>query len=260
LHLVLGARGGETYVVRASAGGPLKVLRPFLLPDGRAVVQVVHVGPGLLGGDELRVSVCVEAGAGAVVVSQSATKVLGMRLGQRACHRVTLLVHEGGALEYYPGLVIPFAGAELLQDQEVLVEGGGRVGVLDLWAAGRIARGEVGRFRRLSARLHVKIDGRPVYADALELEPITRPVEGWGLLEGHRYLASGYWQWGDVPEDMVQEEGLLLAWGRTAGGGTYLRALARDGLAMREALGRVLQTWRDLWGLPPVDLARYSSA
>ncbi len=251
LRLTIRSEQGRTRVAGAYCAGPLKVIRPFELPEGRVVLQVLHVGPGLLGGDELEVQVHVGPGAKAVLVSQSATKVLRTDRGDGARQRVVLTVQDGAELEYYPGLVIPFAGASYRQVLDVRLEGAARVGMLEVVALGRTARGEASAFRSLSSRLRVWHEGQLVFGDALELTPNLRDPRARGLLETHRYVGSGYWRWGDVPEAMVVRSDLLLACGRTGYGDVYVKGVAADGERLREAVRELVGGWRDWCGAAP---------
>lgn len=215
------------------------------------MVQVLHVGPGILGGDDLEVRVDVEPGAKAVLVSQSATKILGMETGGGARQRAVLTVRDGADLEYYPGLVIPFAGASYRQVHEVRLEGAARLGIMEIVALGRTARGEISAFRSLSTRLRVWHEGRLIFGDALELTPHVCDPGTRGLLETYRYVGSGFWRWGDGPEAMVARSDLLLACGRTGYGDVYLKGVAEDGERLRVAIRELVSGWRDSRGAAP---------
>lgn len=250
LELVFAPRGTRTALVHANARAPLKIVRPFPLDGGRQLVQILTLGPGICAGDSYAIDVTVEAGARAVVITQSASRLHRMAEGSRARQTVTLTVQPGGHLEYYPGLTIPFPGSEFSQEVHAAVGDRARFGLLECWAMGRIGRGEYLRFRRLSARTSVCVDGRPAYADALHLSPGEIDLDGWGLLERHRYVVSGYWC-GDgiaVAPARSSTAGVLSAFGEMAPGQAYLRALAADGPALehelRQTLARVYRCWQ----------------
>ena len=59
----------------------MKIVRPFALDGGRALVQVLTLGPGLCAGDAVELDITVEPGARAVVVMQAASRILGMEAG-----------------------------------------------------------------------------------------------------------------------------------------------------------------------------------
>lgn len=234
-------------LAHAHARAPLRIVRPFPLDGGRQLVQILTLGPGICAGDSYAIDVSVEPGASAVVVTQSASRVHTMSGGLRGTQKVRLVVRSGGHLEYYPGLTIPFPDSVFVQTIDVTVEAGARFGVLECWAMGRVSRGEYLRFRSLSSRTDVTVDRTPAYADTLHLEPRAVGLAGHGLLENHRYLASGYWYGADVSASRGNGDGLLSAVGESSPGHAYFRALAMDspalGRAMKDALKQVYRSW-----------------
>jgi urease accessory protein len=257
LELVFRARQGLTYLAPHAVRSPLKVVRPFALPDGGALVQVLLNGPGLFAGDHYDISIVVEPGARAVVMSPSATKIHQMPDGGSATQSVRLRVESGACLQYLPPLNIPFPEAELRQCVSVDLAAGSRFGIVEAWAMGRVERGEHLRFRRLSSRTRVTVEGAPVYRDALELAPADARPHGWGLLEGRRYVVSGYWQGPSiaVPEAFVGKDLEALAvFGAVEPGGHYFRGLFLDSLAMQRAIAEVEQAVAGSWVLPAISL------
>jgi urease accessory protein len=159
LELVFAPGRAGTSLAHAHVSAPLKIVRPFPLDGGRALVQILTLGPGFCAGDHYTLDVTVEPGARAVVIMQTASRVLGMTGGAHATQMVNLTVHSDGQLEYYPGLTIPFADSSLVQRVHVAAAAGARVGILENWSMGRSSRGEHLQFRRLSSRTTVAMDG-----------------------------------------------------------------------------------------------------
>ena len=257
LRLTFRIRNGQTSLAEQYDQAPLKVVRPFDAGDGRVLVQIANTTAGILAGDRCRIAVRVEAGAKVILVSQSATKVHSMPADASASEHISARVEAGGELELYPGLVIPFPQADFSQVIDVSLAAGAKFGFLESWAMGRVERGEHLAFRRMSSRVRVTLDGSPCYRDALDLAPGARPVS-WGVLEGHRYSASGYWLW-DAPLPLEPCVGAdpLLATVRPAKGSLFLRALGHDGHAFRQAIGSMLAHQRRAWGLAEGGLWRY---
>jgi len=261
LTLRFTAAHDRTVLSHSAVVAPMKIVRPFLLEDGRLVVQMLALGPGLCGGDTYNVDVTVETGARVVLVAQSATRVLASRADDRpARHEIRLTVRSGGQLEYYPGLVIPFPDSALEQRLEIALEADARVGVIESFAMGRTGRDEYLRFRRLLSRTIVTCDGAPLYRDGLDLQPQTANVAGMGVLEGFRYLASGYFHSAHVPP--VQDEpvdGVLTAVGEAGPDQVYVRTLAADGCQLAECVQKTLRALQAQWGLIPIPLRRFTS-
>jgi urease accessory protein len=260
LELVFAPGAGGTSLAHAHVSAPLKIVRPFRLDDGRALVQVLTLGPGFCADDRYTLDVTVEPGAHAVVIMQTAARILGMIGGAYATQIVNLTVHSGGQLEYYPGLTIPFADSSFVQRVHVTAAADARVGILENWSMGRSSRGEHLRFRRLSSRTTVAMDLTPVYADAIELEPSLTNLAATGMLESYRYTASGLWL-GASPDlaGVNSVDGTLMAFGHTAPGQVYLRALAMDGYAMGRLLQSAVDRINAAWGLEQIPLRRFTS-
>jgi urease accessory protein len=261
LELVFAPGRRGTVLAHAHVAAPLKIVRPFSLDGGRALVQVLTLGPGMCAGDSCTIDVTVEPGARAVVIMQSASRLLGMPEGEHAAQSVTLTVRADGQLEYYPGLTIPFADSHFVQRVHARADAGSRLGVLETWATGRTGRGEYLRFRKLSSRTTIAVDGSLVYADAVELDPALTSVAGTGVLESYRYIASGFWHGAALGSDVAlpSSDGALMAIGQAAPGQVYLRALAMDGYALGEMLQAAVQRINTAWGLEAIPLGRFTS-
>jgi urease accessory protein len=261
LDLTFAARSGRTSLAYAHVLAPLKIVRPFELDDGRALVQILHLGPGLCGGDEYTIDVMVERDARAIVIMQSASRLIGMPDGTHASQRVTLTVEPGGHLEYYPGLTIPFADSSFVQRVHVDAARDSRVGILETWGTGRSVRGEHLAFRRISSRTTMSVDGNIVYADAIELEPRLHDVAGTGVLEGYRYIASGFWHNAalDGNASLATRDDVLSAFGQSTPESVYLRALSRDGAAMADVTSEAVGMVNASWGLAPIPARRFTS-
>jgi urease accessory protein len=260
LELVFASRGGRTVLVHSHASAPIKIVRPFWLEDGQALVQVLTLGPGLCGGDRTAIDITVEAGARAVVIAQSATRILGMADDLHASQTVALRVRAGGQLEYLPGLTIPFPETRFVQRITVEADSDARVGIVESWAMGRLRCGEYLRFRRLRSETRVTIDGAPVYTDVIDLEPAAVNVAATGILDGRHYLASGFWYGATVQSHGLTTDGsVLMAFGQASPQQVYLRALADDGFELGEALRRAVEIIHAGWRQRPIPVRRFTA-
>ena len=258
--MVFRARGARTYLAESYVQSPLKTLRQFQLPDGRAVAQVLQITPGMLGGDDYRIEIVVKSGASAIVMSPSATKLHRMSGEDHAAQLVDISVEEGGHLEYYPALNIPFPDADFRQRLDVNLAPDSRFALLEGWAMGRVQRGEYLEFRRLSSRTVVDVSGKAVYRDALELTPDSDRVAEWGVLEKSRYAVSGFW-YGPADESSPKPSesiDTLQAFGCIEPGQHYFRGLFDDGVEMNRAVSRTVAEMCHFWGLPDPPLRGFS--
>ena len=255
-------RDGKTYLAEQFVSSPLKIVRPFMLADGRAVLQILNIGPGVIAGDFLALDIRVERGAKVILINQSASKLHTMPQGS-ARQTVKLHVEDEAELEYYPGLTIPYYLAEFYQTTDVFLQTGAKFGMLERWTMGRAAHREAFKFRQVSSRLKVRREDKLIYADGLELTPTT--AARLGISDHHSYLATGVWLWGNQQPDTagdIVRPGLSetsLTQG-SFGAGQYLRCVSSDGLEQSRQLSEALAQWRSASGLPELELSRFGQA
>lgn len=253
-------RGARTVLTHSRIEAPMTVIRPFELPDGRLVVQLITLGPGLCGGDVIHIAASAGDGARVIVTTTAATRVMTMEPGEQAEQHVVLHAGPDASLEYYPAVTIPFPGSALVQTVQVTAVPTSRIAVIETWAMGRAARGEYLRFRSLSSRTTLAVDGRPTYADAMHLEPGTADVANVGVLAGRAYVAAGFWHGATVEADAAKEpvaDGTLAAFAQSTPDLAYLRALADDGPGLDAVLRRAVEQVSAGWGLPAVHMDRF---
>ena len=258
--LVFARRGSRTVLAHSRIEAPMTVIRPFELPDGRLVVQLITLGPGLCGGDAIHVDVTVEDEARVVVTTTAATRVMTMEPGQHAEQHVVLRAARDASIEYYPAVTIPFPGSALVQTVRVLAAPTARVAVIETWAMGRSARDEYLLFRSLSSRTTLHVDEALTYADAMELEPGVTDATNAGVLAGRRYVAAGFWYGPPVPPEAATTpaaDGVLVAFAQSTPDVTYLRALGDDGPELDAVLRRSVERVALAWGLPAVHMDRF---
>ncbi len=249
--MTFAVRAGRTVLAHSRVHAPVALVRPFPLDDGGQLVQLITIGPGLCAGDRLQIRISVESGARVVLTTPAATRVLSMDPERHAEQHVDLRVAVGATLEYYPAVTIPFPGSDFVQTIRVDADPGARVGVLETWSMGRTSRDEYLRFRRLSSRTTIEVEGRTVYADATELQPDRDRLDGAGILAGRRYLAAGVWFGADLDDARVpgpiDAGDLMVAFDQARPGIAYLRALGSDAPALdaglRNACSRIAAAW-----------------
>lgn len=258
--LIFARRGSRTVLAHSRIEAPMTVIRPFELPDGRLVVQLITLGPGLCGGDAIHIDVTAEAGARVVVTTTAATRVMTMEEGQQAEQHVRMRAGRDASIEYYPAVTIPFPGSALAQTVTVLAAPTARVGVIETWAMGRSARDEYLQFRSLSSRTTLHVDEALTYADAMHLEPGATDAANAGVLAGRRYVAAGLWFGPSVtPEPAVAPaaQGVLVAFAQSTPEVAYLRALGDDGPELDAVLRRSVERVAKAWSLPAVHMDRF---
>lgn len=259
LELHFGVRGGQTVLRRDLQKAPLMVIRPFTLPCGTLMVFIVNPTGGVLGGDHSDITVQVDAGARALVLTQSATRVQPSPSGAPATQDLRFAVAAGGRLEYYPERTLPFAGSRFVQTVRADLDPGAQFGLTETLASGRVHSGERLAFAEYASRVEVWQGGRRVYLDRQRLCPgdHTRAPGVWG---NHDYAASGVWVGpgrADLPPEAWPAVPGLLACGESAGGAVWLRASAARGLDLdRHVLAARDHLRARLFGAEPLRVRR----
>ncbi len=258
-RLTFARRGPRTVLAHSRVEAPMTVIRPFELPDGRLVVQLITLGPGLCGGDAIHIDVSAEDEARVVVTTTAATRVMTMEEGQKAEQHVALRAGQRASLEYYPAVTIPFPGSALAQTVRVEAAATARVAVIETWAMGRSARDEYLQFRSLSSRTTLHVDGVLTYGDAMHLEPAVIDAANAGVLAGRHYVAAGFWHCAHLspsPEPPPAAGGTLVAFAQSTPDLVYLRALGDEGPEMDAVIRRSVERVATEWG-PAVHLERF---
>lgn len=165
LSLDFQCRNTHTVLGRRSHQGPLQVQRPFY-PEGESVchVALLHPPGGVVGGDELRIDVSVDAGAHALVTTPAAGKFY-RSAGPFARQTQLLTVAPGAALEWLPQENIVYNGARVHALTRVELRGDARFLGWEIFCLGRPAAGEhftAGAYRQ---DFELWRDGAPLYLE-----------------------------------------------------------------------------------------------
>lgn len=162
---------GQSVARDAYAEPPLRLLRPR--NGGHAVwIFSTTLGPGFLGGDDLRTDLVVGKGATCYVGSVGVGRAFSgaSRVQQR------LRVESGGLLIWAPDPLACGRGADLEIETEVSLEEGASLLLVDTTIAGRSALGERWCFRRLRSLLRVRVGQQERLREQLDLRPDALPV------------------------------------------------------------------------------------
>ncbi len=224
LELVFEARAGKTVLVKGMQKPPLLFIRPFELEPGVLTGIIVNPTAGILAGDTYKISVTLDSGARVVLLTQSATKIHKMNDGLCATQDISFRIANNSRLEYYPERTIPYALSNFIQNLNVHLELGAQFGILETWTTGRVLRGERLGFTKYASKTSVRINQKLEYLDSFALEPSSQNLNALGALEGHDYLANGFF----VGNMATLPELQGVSMGFTAGHHLWLRAVAKN--------------------------------
>ena len=190
LSLGFGRDVDTTRLLHREHYGPLRVQKA-LYPEGPSVAHAIIVHPpgGVVGGDELRIAVALDAGAAAVVSTPGAAKWYRAN-GQVSRQALTLRVAPGAALEWLPQETIFFNEADVQLDTLVELEGDARFIGCDILCFGRTASGERFDQGRIRQRLRIQRDGAPLWMEQGRLLGGSAPMRSPLGLAGHSVCAN----------------------------------------------------------------------
>jgi urease accessory protein len=209
---------------------------------------------GFVQGDVAEMSVVVEPGAQVHLTSQSATRAYRCESAPIRQH-LRLEARGESLLEWWPDPLIPYAGTTLQQQVEIVADQQATVLVADCWLAGRVARGEVHQYDRLSLTTTAhRPDGRLLFRDSLRVEPRLQQPLVLGML-GDAHAVGSYFLLGpDLAHRLEAPLADLLASalpGRAAcsrlphEAGLFARVLARTADDLRAVQRDILRLSRE---------------
>jgi urease accessory protein len=165
LALEFERRGPRTVLAKREHDGPL-VVQKALHPEGDAVCHaiVLHPPSGLVGGDELRLTVRAGEGAHALLTTPGAGKWY-RSAGRFARQEVHLDVGAGACVEWLPQENILFDGALASLAWSATLAPDARLVAWDIACLGRTASGE--KFATGECRLDARLarEGRPLWIE-----------------------------------------------------------------------------------------------
>ncbi len=260
---------GSTIMAAGTQEPPLRVVRMFRLEDGSALVHLHNVSGGLLGGDILRISVKVGAGACVQLTSTGATRVYRSREDRPATTQINhFSVGENGLLEYVPDAIIPYAKARFCQETTIDLAAGAGLFWWEVLAPGRSARGELFEYEHVELKTDLQAEGKSIATERVRLDPSRRELASIARLGPYRYwvtfyivrvgFGSGVWL---AAEEKLREairpflRPGVVVWGVSAlpAHGLAVRGLARSGCELLAELRRIWTVAKlHLYGREPI--------
>ncbi|WP_165943448.1 urease accessory protein UreD [Roseicella aquatilis] len=167
--LVLGTAPRGTVLRHLYQQSPLRILFPTPEPDEPPTAALLNCAGGLAGGDALRQSVRLEAGARATLSTAAAEKVY-RSLGPETRVESRIVLEGRARLEWIPQETILFDGARFLRGMRAELAPGAVLLAAETLVFGRAARGETMTRGLVRDRWQLHGPNGLLWADALALE------------------------------------------------------------------------------------------
>lgn len=253
---------GRSSLVRCFSRAPLKLLTPSSLGTAASVVMS-SFGGGLVAGDDVPIVAHVGRGAACVLATQSAGKAYRSD-GRTSSQSIAATVEDGALLAVLPEPLCPFADARFAQRQTFDLAATGNLIWLDWFTSGRWARDERWRFRSLTSRTDVRIDGHLVLRESIKLDAesfdVGSPMRAGGFdcyatlaIVGPRLAAMA-----DAAERLVSSVPVgrdhlthLASCSRLDGHGIIVRVLGQAAQTVQQQLRPIVAALADVIGADP---------
>jgi len=165
-RMVFSRSGERTVLERVFASSPVKLFSTRSV-GAACWVYSATLGGGLVGGDAVRMTIDVGAGACALLATQASTKVY--RSPRPASQHMTTALNSDALLAVLPDPIVCFAGAHFSQEQHYDLDARANLVLVDWMTSGRHAVGERWAFRHYSSRIDVRRSGRRLFYDHVRL-------------------------------------------------------------------------------------------
>jgi len=154
---------------------PLRLSTPFYLEGegtNRAYHYLINTSPGLLAGDELNLSLQLEANTSLYLTDQAATKAHQMpEIDAKAIVNYQIKLGQNSCLELVPEPVILYKDAALNQKTLIQIHPTARLFITEIVLPGRLAKDEYYNFKYYRNRLKVTdLSNKLLFIDATMLE------------------------------------------------------------------------------------------
>lgn len=181
LDLGFEARRGRTVLARRERFGPLAV-QNVMYPEGDAAhVVVLHPPGGMVGGDQLRITLECDVGAVALVTTPASGKIYRSN-GHVARQHLIFRIAANASLEWLPQDTILFSASDYRSTNNIYLHSGAHFVSRDIITLGRQAHGDLYANGQFDQQLNVFLDGKLLLNERLRwLAPSAYMRAPWGL-------------------------------------------------------------------------------
>lgn len=169
LELGFQKKPAKTVLSKRSRQGPLAVQRAFYPEDDVCHVYLLHPPGGVVGGDQLDISVNLEPDSHALLTTPGATKFY-LSAGETAIQQQVFNVSDNAVLEWLPQENILFPGAIVSSSLRLNLEGSARAALWEIQCLGRPVINEVFDTGSLDTHWQIFRDNKPLLIERLRVD------------------------------------------------------------------------------------------
>ncbi len=254
-RLVVAQRDGRTRLSRLYQEGSASIR---LLPNAGDPLEAVLINTagGLTGGDRIRWSVDVGAGAAAAVTTQAYEKIYRANAGRAEAH-CSLRVGSGARLAWLPQETIVFDRASFSRRLDADLDEGARALFVESTVFGRQAMGESISHAMFRDRWRIRRNGRLVHAEDFAVSRnvaatlLRSAVTGGAIAVATVLLvvddAADHL---DAARRIIGDQGGASAWEVRKSGKLLAKLFANDSYSLRRRLMPLIELLNGQAGLP----------
>ena len=254
---------GRTFLRKQSFRAPIHLSKPHW--DGNyLIINVVNPTAGLFADDHVETRVRVCAGARVVLTTPSATRVFRAKHSmQRAEILQTIVVENGGRLDFCPDILIAHGGARYSQATRIEVHPGGELFFTEMLAPGRTASGEVFAYEQLDFSTDLIVGSQVAVREKYRLGATSEGLQSMRRRFPRAYYASSLVVSPSERGESLQREiaelnsaSVLAGASRPADKVYAIKVVASDSISLRTAISKVRTLVYSHWQRPEPSLRK----
>lgn len=254
---------GRTFLRKQSFRAPIHLSKPHW--DGNyLIINVVNPTAGLFADDHVETRVRVCAGARVVLTTPSATRVFRAKHSmQRAEIVQTIVVENGGRLDFCPDILIAHGGARYSQATRIEVHPGGELFFTEMLAPGRTASGEVFAYEQLDFSTDLIVGSQVAVREKYRLGATSEGLQSMRRRFPRAYYASSLVVSPSERGESLQREiaelnsaSVLAGASRPADKVYAIKVVASDSISLRTAISKVRTLVYSHWQRPEPSLRK----
>ncbi|HEY1164839.1 MAG TPA: urease accessory protein UreD [Chitinophaga sp.] len=189
LKIGTGVRNGITYLKESYYTKPFKLADIGVYRADKALcLMLMTASPGMLNGDDYRITINVSAGARLQLQTQAYQRLYSMQTGAR--QQMDVEVGEKALFSYVPHPIVPHTDAVFEGHNRINLSEGSRLIWGEILTCGRKLNGEVFKFRLFHNLTELRYKGKLILKDNVMIQPARLNVYEPGEMEGFTHQAT----------------------------------------------------------------------